>query len=147
MPLYPDAKARMRANLQAIKEGRKVRNVSIGTLTDAQRQAINEQRLLDDLPPIAAEILFVGVHVYRSRVLKDGYEFEDVIDEAESALSAASEVIITPYMTAMQNPRPRADRLGNQVHDRAILECTRYRPNAELFSLQPKGDRIRPANK
>jgi hypothetical protein len=145
MPLHAEAKERMRANLLAIKAGQKVKNISIGKLTDEQLNAINVQRAEDELPPIVAEVLFVGVHVYKGRVLKDNYEIEDIIEEAESALSEASEVILTAYMTGLQNPVSRTDRLGNQVHDRAILECTKYRPNPELFSVQPKGDLIKPS--
>ncbi|HUD21420.1 MAG TPA: hypothetical protein VMQ60_01115 [Acidobacteriaceae bacterium] len=147
MPLYPDAKARIRANLLAIQAGQKVRSIPIGVLTETQLADINAQRVEDDLPLIVAEVLFVGPHLYRGRILKDGYEIEDVIEEAESALSDASEVIVTPYMTGLQNPVSRVDRLGNRVHDRAILECTKYRPNPELFSVQPKGDWIKPAKK
>jgi hypothetical protein len=147
MPLYPNGKALMRANLEAVAARQKVRSVVIGELTPEQLFAINEDRLMDDLPPVIAEVLFVGSHVYKSRVIKDSYEIEDIIDEAESALSAESVMISTPYMTAIQNPNARADRLGNQVHDRAILECTKYRPNPELFSTQPKGDFIKPPKK
>lgn len=147
MPLYPNAKARMRDNLLAIHAGRKVHSVPIGTLTEAQLAAINAQRIEDDLPPVVAEVLFVGPHIYKRRILKDGYEVEDVIEEAESALSEGSEVIITAYMTGLHNPVTRKDRLGNYVNDRAILECTKYRPNPELFSVQPKGDWIKPAKK
>lgn len=147
MPLSPDGKALMRANLEAVAARQKVHSVVVGELTPEQLAIINKDRLLDDMPPIVAEVLFVGGHVYRSRVIKDDYDIEDIIEEAESALSADSKVIYTPYMTAIQNPNPRADRLGNQVNDRAILECTKYRPNPELFSTQPKGDFIKPPKK
>jgi len=147
MSLYPNAKDLMRINLHAIAEGRKVRSVAIGTLSDEQLRIINEQRATEEMPAIVAEVLFVGVHVYRSRVVRDGYDIEDIIDEVESALSEASEVIYTPYMTAIQNPHPRADRLGNRVKDRMILECTKYRPNPEMFSTQPKGDVIKPTKR
>ncbi len=137
----------MRANLEAVAARRKVSSVAIGELTLEQLEAINRERLLDELPPIVPVVLFVGGHVYKSRVIKDNYEIEDIIEEAESALSEHSVAILTPYMTAIQNPIPRTDRLGNQVNDRAIFECTRYRPNAELFSTQPKGDFIKPPKK
>ena len=147
MPLYSHAKALIEENLRAIEAGEKVRSVAIGMLSETQLEAINAQRQEDDLPAIVAEILFVGGHVYKSRVLKDGYQISDIIDEIESSLSERSVVIYTPYMTAMQNPVPRTDRLGNRVNDRAIFECTKYRPNPELFSTQPKGDRIKPVRK
>jgi hypothetical protein len=87
----------MRANLEAIEKREKVCSIAIGSLTESQLSAINEGRIEADLPPIIAKVLFVGAHVYRSRVIKDGYEIEDILDEAESALSADSEVIYTPY--------------------------------------------------
>jgi hypothetical protein len=69
---------------------------------------------------------------------------EDVIEQIESAMDEASEVIANDYMTAIRNPVARADRLGNLVNDEAILECSRYRPNPDIFSVIPKGDRIKP---
>jgi hypothetical protein len=56
------------------------------------------------------------------------------------------EVIANEYMTAMKNPVARRDRLGNLVHDEAILECSKYRLNPEIFSVVPKGDKIKPQN-
>ena len=93
---------------------------------------------------LSAEVLFVGGHVYKSRVIKDTYDIEDVVEEAESALSEQSVVIVTHCMTAIQNPNPRADRPGNHVKDRTNLGCTKYRLNPELFSTPPKGDCIKP---
>ena len=147
MPLYDNAKNLMRRNLEAIAARQKIHSVAIGSLSEKQLRTINEERAADEMPPIVAEVLFVGAHVYKSRVLRDGYEIEDILEEVESALSEASEVIYTPYMTAIQNPNARLDRFGNHVNDRMIFECTKYRPNPEMFSTQPKGDRIRPVKK
>jgi len=47
-------------------------------------------------------------------------------------------------MTAIKNTVSRLDRLENTVYDEAILESTRFRPNPELFSVLPKGDKIKP---
>jgi hypothetical protein len=69
---------------------------------------------------------------------------DDVIEQIESALDESSEVIANEYMTDIKNPVARKDRLGNFVHDEAILECSRYRPNPDIFSVVPKGDKIRP---
>jgi hypothetical protein len=69
---------------------------------------------------------------------------DDVVDQIQSAMSEASEVIANEYMTAIKNPVARPDRLGNFVHDEAILECSRYRPNPDIFSVIPKGDKIKP---
>jgi hypothetical protein len=43
-----------------------------------------------------------------------------------------------------KNPEVRADRLGNLVHDEAILECSKYRHNPDIFSVMPKGDKLKP---
>jgi len=59
-------------------------------------------------------------------------------------LDEGAEVIANDYMTAIKNPVARIDRLGNLIHDEAILECSRYRPNPDVFSVIPKGDKIRP---
>lgn len=46
----------------------------------------------------------------------------------------------------IDNPIPRADRYGNLVKDRGIFEMTAKKPRAELFSVMPKGDNIKPIN-
>jgi hypothetical protein len=53
-------------------------------------------------------------------------------------------VAAVEYQTILENPYPRADRYGNTVKDRAILECSARHPKPELFSVIPKGDRIKP---
>lgn len=145
MPLYANAPNLIRLNLQGIQRGDKVARITVGILTQSQLQQINTQRILEDLPLIVEEIYFVGRHIYKSRILRDGYGIEDVIDQIEGALAQTSEAIATEYMTAIKNKIPRIDRLGNKVFDEAILECTRYRPNPELYSVMPKGDRNKPA--
>jgi hypothetical protein len=74
----------------------------------------------------------------------DGYTIDDVLEQIDSALSEASLVSANEYMTAIRNTVVRLDRLGNLVHDEAILECSRYRPNPDVFWVIPKGDRIKP---
>ena len=105
---------------------------------------INAQQAAEDLPLSIAEVVFVGRHIHKSRILGDGYLIDDVVDQIENALSEASEVIANEYMTAIRNPVARLDRLGNLVHDEAILECSRYRPNPDIFSVIPKGDKVKP---
>lgn len=144
MPLYPNAHELIRANLEALQREEKVPRIAIGVLTKEQLDTINAQRADDDLPLIIAEVFFVGRHSYKSRILRDGYTVQDVIDQIEGAMSVTSAAIATDYMTAIKNTVARADRLGNLVYDEAILECTRYRPNPELFSVMPKGDWIKP---
>ena len=59
-------------------------------------------------------------------------------------MSEESVVIANRHMNAIRNPVARADRLGNLVHDEAILECSRYRSYPDIFSVMPNGDRIKP---
>lgn len=46
-------------------------------------------------------------------------------------------------MTAVENPVPRPDRYVNAVCDRAIFECSARHPRPELFSVVPRGDRLK----
>jgi hypothetical protein len=146
MPLYPQASTLIRANLEAIQNGHKVKPVAIGMLTDVQLEAINRHRLGHNrtLPPIVAEVIFIGSHIYQSRVIRDGYSIEEVIDQIVSAMDATSELVGSLPMQAIENPTPRIDRYGNQIRDRAVFECMSRHPRPELFSVMPKGDKIRP---
>lgn len=99
------------------------------------------------MPPITAEVLFFGWHVYKSRIIRDGYRIAVVIDQIESAMKSGSVVLDSKHMTAIENPTPRADAYGNMVKDRAVFECTTHHPRPELFSVMPKGDTIKPREK
>jgi hypothetical protein len=143
MPLSDGAPALIRANLEQLQIGNKVRLIEIGTLSPAQLAAINDNRRAHGHPAIVAEVVFIGKHVYESRIVRDGYSVEDVIDQVESAMRAAAIAITTPTMTAIENPQPRPDRYGSAVRDRAIFECSGRYPRPELFSVVPKGDRIK----
>jgi hypothetical protein len=84
---------------------------------------------------------FVGWHIFKSRVLRDGYTILDVIEQIESALAGQA---VVGYQTFLENPILRRDRYGNTVKDRAIRECSVRHPKPELFSVIPKGDKIKP---
>jgi len=144
MPLSDGASALIRANLEQLQRGNRARLVVIGTLTDAQLCAINDERRAHGYPPMVAEIVFIGRHVHQSRIERDGYSVDDVLDQIASAMDAAAVVIQTAGMTAMENPASRADRYGNAVRDRLIFECSARHPRPELFSVVPKGDHIKP---
>lgn len=144
MPLYEGAKDLIRKNLEAIQAGQRAPRLAIGKLTKVQIEAINAEQTAQELPLSVDEVVFVGRHIHKSRILGDNYTIDDVIQQIESSLNEVSEVIANEHMTAIKNPVARTDRLGNQVHDEAILECTKYRPNPELFSVIPKGDKIKP---
>jgi hypothetical protein len=144
MPLYPNAKELIRKNLEALLAGQRVPRVVVGRLTKVQIEAVNARQAAENLPLSVDEVVFVGRHIFQRRILEDGYSIDDVISQIESALSDQSEIIANEYMTAIKNPGVRADRFGNLVHDEAILECTKYRPNPDIFSVIPKGDKIKP---
>jgi hypothetical protein len=146
MPLYQNAADIIRANFEEIATGNKPKGVAIGTLTDRQLDEINQARAAHatPLPPVIAEVIFIGRHVYRSRILGDGYTVEDVVDQIASAMNSAAVFVHNPKMTSLQNPTARADRYGNLVKDLAVLECTARHPRPELFSVIPKGDVMKP---
>jgi hypothetical protein len=147
MPLYANGAQLVRWNLEEIGKGNRVRVVAIGELTAVQLLAFNAVRAVLNLPPISAEILFLGRHVYKSRVTGDGYTIDDVIDQITSALDVSAEVHASAKMNAVQNPQHRKDKYGNAVLDRGVLECTARHPRPELFSVIPLGDTIKPGNK
>ena len=144
MPLSDEAPALICANLKLVQAGNRVRLVVIGALTDTQLDAINRERSAPRYPPIVAEVVFIGRHVYESRIVRDGYSIDDVIDQIASGMDAAAVLFQTASMTAIENPALRADRYGNSVRDRVIFECSARYPRPELFSVVPKGDRIKP---
>jgi len=146
MPLDENAVALIRANLETIQSGRKARAVTIGRLTQAQLDSINEHRWEhnDALPAIEAEVLFIGQHIYNSRIKGDNYTVDDVVQQIVSAMSEASEIVGNLPSQALQNPIPRVDRLGNTINDCAVFECMSKHPRPELYSVVPKGDRIKP---
>jgi hypothetical protein len=143
MPLFENAIGAIRANLEALARKEKVKLVSIGTLTDSQVTAINGYRIEHGLPAISNEVVFIGSHIHRSRIVKDGYSIEDVLDQILSAFDCSS-TVINGKMSAIKNPTSRSDRYGNQVRDEAVFECSTKYPRAELFSIVPRGDKIKP---
>lgn len=145
MPLNPDARQVLRASLEMLAAGEKPLVVTIGNLTAAQHAEINAHRSKQGLPRLeSSEVVFLGRHLYNSRVVTDGYSIDDILDQIESAMSASSTVIATHKMTALKNKAARSDRYGNQVCDEAVFELTQRRPKAELYSVVPKGDKNKP---
>jgi hypothetical protein len=142
MPLYAHSIELIRANLEQISQGEKVRAVAIGTLTEKQLGAINLSRTsrVNPLPVVIAEVLFLGQHIYNSRVIRDGYTIDDVIEQIVSAMDSTAAFVPTSRAAAIQNHTKRPDRYGSMVRDMAIFECTTRHPRPELFSVMPKGD-------
>lgn len=144
MPLFSEAFALIRTNLEELQKGNKVSLVAVGTLTDVQLDAINRGRKSYGYPPMVTEVVFLGRHIYNGRVVRDGYTIDDVIDQIASAMDSAAVVLNTPGMTAMENPCPRKDRYGNSVRDRIVFESSVRHPRLEIFTVVPKGDRRKP---
>lgn len=145
MPLYPNAEYLIRANLNEIAHGRRVRAVPIGCFTDLQIHTINAQKESRGLPPIEdPEIVFLGRHAYESRALRDGYTIEDMVTQIACALASSAIATVSPRMTSIRSTELRSDGYGNEVLDEAIFELTARKPKAELYSVVPKGDRKKP---
>lgn len=136
MPLYENAVDLIRTNLETIRRGACAQPVIIGTLTDQQRDAINAHRIRSNisLQPIVSEVVFVGAHIYKRRVLQDGYMIDDVIAQIRSAMAEDSIFIGGSPTQTIGSIYSRRDRLGNSsIKDQAVFECTSRRPTAELF--------------
>ena len=67
--------------------------------------------------------------------------------QIEYALASTACVLPTSRMTATRSVTVRADGYGNMVFDEAVYELTQRKPRAELFSVVPKGDSIKPKKK
>jgi len=148
MPLYENAKYLIRANLEEVQRQGKTRPVIIGEFTHQQFETINSLKELQGLPPIESkEIVLLGRHLYESRVVRDNYTIDDVITQVEYALADTAKVVATSRMTATKSVVGRVDGYGNEVLDEAVFELTQRKPRAELYSVIPKGDHIKPPRK
>lgn len=111
MPIDPNKRDAIRANLQRIANGEKPPLIVIGELTQKQFADINAYRSAEQLPALeSAVVVYQGRHHYESRS-KDGYTIEDMVLQIESALSAHSEVVAGKKMTGIQNKQGRNDGL------------------------------------
>jgi hypothetical protein len=144
MPLYDNAEQLIRGNLAVVRRGDKPRSAVIGELTAAQLNEVNAQQKRRNLPEMDNKIVFIGLHLYDSRVVRAGYTVDQVICQIKSAMSDKSRLVRTFNRTVIENPIQRADGLGNRVNDKAVLECTSKFPSMELISVIPRGDKNRP---
>lgn len=147
MPLNNDAERLIRANLEAIKNGGRGRLVVIGTLTPRQLEDLNAAQAKRGFEPMNSEVVFIGRHSYVSRCDGDGYTIEDVIQQITWAMHESALIYTAVKMNALKSQRPRNDGYGNQILDKAVLECTGKYPNPELFSVIPIGDKNKPPRK
>jgi hypothetical protein len=145
MALYGNGTALIRKNLEDLHQGKRVSLVVIGILTQKQHEDINALKEKLNLPLLQnPEIVFIGSHLYKSRVTQDGYTLDDVMLQIESAMAVTSVVRDGSPMTNMRSTIRRADGYGNLVYDQAVFELTTRKPRAELFSVIPKGDKNKP---
>jgi hypothetical protein len=107
MPLADNAEKLIRKNLQYIRNGRKAHPVVIGTLTEIQLAKMNEERAGRKFPPMKAAVVFVGKHIYDSRVLKDGYSVDDVVAQIISGMHESCEFHANPKMNSLVSSTPR----------------------------------------
>lgn len=101
--------------------------IRIGTLTQVQLAAINANRaaLKNPAPPIEAEIVFVGRHLYNSRVVKDGYTVAEVLVQIQNALSERARFVRTLRATLIQDPTARRNSFGDSIHDEGCFGVLR----------------------
>jgi hypothetical protein len=144
MPFGENAEKRIRKNLQYIKSGRKAHPVVIGHLTETQLAKMNQEREQRSFPAMTSTVIFVGQHVYDSRIVQDGYSVDDVIAQIASAMDENSVFHANPKMNSLVSANPRQDGYGNSVLDEAIFECSVRYPRPEMLSVIPKGDKIKP---
>lgn len=142
MPLYPDAEQLIRGNIAFIKRGGKPRPVLIGYLTNIQLLSINAYRASRNWEPINREIVFIGCHVYDSRVTRDGYSEDDLLAQIRTAFSETCRYIWTPKMTVLQNPTQTESGYGCRVRVELTLECSARHPRSEMYSVVPRGDKL-----
>jgi hypothetical protein len=93
---------------------------------------------------MASKVIFVGQHVYDSRITQDGYSVDDVITQITSAMDENSVFHANPKMNSLVSNNVREDGYGNSVLDEAVFECSGRYPYPELLSVIPKGDKIKP---
>lgn len=145
MALYDKAHELIRFNLEQLVEGRRPKRVEVGELDANLFTEVNQFRLENGIFQLAERrLVFIGRHIYDSRLVGDGYSIDDVLDQITSAIQPCSELQLTEVGTALQNPNKRADKYGNMVNDRVLFECSTCRPWVQLWSVIPIGDKNKP---
>jgi len=65
---------------------------------------------------------------------------DEVLEQIQSAFAEASVVDVSRPSVVLRNPNERIDHNGKLVDDEVIFECTGRHPNADLYSVIPRGD-------
>jgi hypothetical protein len=139
MPLLPSARNKIRVNLQKISAKKPVHYVQVGHLTPEQLAGVNAFLTAKGFAPVSGEVFFRGTHIYDSRIAKDGYSIDDVIDQITNGMDVASICIEENKMSAIRNETERLDIYGSTVKDTVVFRCG-GRTTPELYSVIPKGD-------
>jgi len=147
MGLNQDAEHLIRTNLElaarsfGLERAARPRQpiVRIGELSAAQLAQINQQRQEEELPPVVAEVLFDGRHMYESRCIEDGYTIDDVIEMVLNAFNDQARVA-PGWSTVLISSTTRVNRAGKTIRDEAVFECHGRLPHPELRSVIPRGD-------
>ena len=110
VPLYHDAIARIRDNLEKLSKGEKAPMIAIGNFSPIQFGDINAARRDLGLHELEInEIVFIGRHLFNSRSA-DGYSIDDIIDQIENAMSADSIAVVSPRMSCIRRQAARTVR-------------------------------------
>jgi len=144
MPLYTNAENVIREHLELVANGGRPHRVTIGELNASQLASLNADRVTRGFGPLNGLVFFRGKHIYERRMLCDGYTVEDIIMQIRSAFSEHSVTNFNPKMSSLRNPIEWQDQYGNRVKDEVVLECFANHPRAEIYSVIPKGDKIKP---
>ena len=147
MGLNQDAEHLIRTNLElaarsfGLERAARPRQpiVRIGELSAAQLAQIYQQRQEEELPPVVAEVLFDGRHMYESRCIEDGYTIDDVIEMVLNAFNDQARVA-PGWSTVLISSTTRVNRAGKTIRDEAVFECHGRLPHPELRSVIPRGD-------
>ncbi|MDR8526219.1 hypothetical protein [Shewanella fidelis] len=145
MPFNYAIKDQLLQQIQAKIDGQRVPIIEIGSLTEKQHEDINKFRIENGIPPlIDPSILYMGRHHVESRNGRDGYNAEDILTQIIYALDESSIIPKSSRQTLIRSIKPRDDGYGNKVTDTGVLELTSRKPKAELYSVIPKGDTVKP---
>lgn len=132
-------------NIKLLIKGERAPVINIGSLTEEQYQEVNEQRSKEGYPSLdSPEILYMGRHHVKSRHFTDGYSAEDILEQIISVMKSDSIISLNKQTLLERKSNDRLDNYGNYVRDVGVLELTTRKPRAELFSVIPKGDDIKP---
>lgn len=113
--------------------------VRIGELSASQLAQINVQRQEEELPPVVAEVLFDGRHMYESRRIEDGYTIDDVLEMVLTAFNDQPRVA-PGWSTVLVSSTTRANKNGKTIRVEAVFECHGRLPHPELRTVIPRGD-------